>query len=79
MGRSLLYHKSNSSSSVYSHLFKKVCKYNNNRNWKRRKSVFSHFNLVKLCTECEKTENEITQRLLGSLFGAKDERHFPNF
>ena len=42
-------------------------------------TVFSHLNLVILCTEREKTENEITQRLLGSLFGAKDERHFPNF
>ena len=42
-------------------------------------TVFSHLNLVYLCTEREKTENEITQRLLGSLFGAKDERHFPNF
>ena len=42
-------------------------------------TVFSHLNLVNLCTEREKTENEITQRLLGSFFGAKDERHFPNF
>lgn len=41
--------------------------------------MFSHLNLVNLCTEREKTENEITQRLLGSFFGAKDERHFPNF
>lgn len=38
-----------------------------------------NLNLGNLCTEREKTENEITQRLLGSLFGAKDERHFPNF